>query len=853
MSQSRFWPVVALVLLLVLPALPAPATAQSSGSASPESMGLTNNVFSNDAVDHAVDLNGRYSVVAVKPTSGDITNSAQHLYVFDMQSGLKQAGTDRYPFGGSDDGLTPPPPPLNGGVVAVQDGTNPSKFVAGAGERVAVYNLGGGRATANVFKDQKGTAATVVGVAMSSDGSRIAAGINYATPMADPRTEDNKPIAANLTVLDGNLAVVWRHAYSEQILAMSLRGNTLAVATKNAVYVYTSLAMGSGGAAVSCTGACRSYSMGTTPATYEITKSMALSRDAGYLLLGTESGKVWFFRLADTSLANGVRFTAGFGDGAVKGVAMNGDATTPPTIIGFAWNNGNVRVYRHDPLATSVPVTIGFTAAVPGTPAGSTGSTGSPAGLSMSNSNPYGSPPAPQPYIVVAVADKVYGYTAAFPGSGAKSASWMIDTDVTVLDAALTPDADRVIVAGVAKMLGFKQLTRAAIIPKTHLVNGLQVPLVGKSVAPGTNPVLYQFDLKNDGTTDDNYTFPWSVSPPAGFADERPSGIGLKAGERRTVNVNISVPSNAESKSYAFTLLVHSRLKNSANDCGADGTRVCAIQFFANVTRVSRVEVVPTQNQLRNFTVTPAGTEFTFDVRNVGNAPAKVNLTVQQRPPAGLGPWTVNLSKQFNLNLAGGASDRITGLVTPTPSALNGQFMPFDVYALVNDTAAGAPLAFRAVLNPSYGIEITTEKETYELLGGKKTPILVTVRNGGNTEETVDIAYNITPKSALNKDYRLEAPTSTLTLPTAGGTKTWTLYVSPAADFPEQATITIDAVVKETLGTATVKKDSLTITILRAPDDVPPPCGFFCRLVPAPDLGLLVMGLALVALALRKR
>lgn len=849
MSQSRFWTVLLLLASLFLATFPASVDAQTTGAASPESMNFVGNGFDADAVDLSFDLAGDYAVVATKPQSGDITSQAGHLFAWSMKNGIRVNGKTRYPYGYANEQVLGAQPPAAGGVVAIQDGLNPTKYAVGAGHRAAIYDIGGGMTTNHPYRDPQQTA-TVAAVALSQSGTRLIAGINYATPFVI----GGQTINANLTVLDTQMNVVWKHSYAEPINAIALRGNTLAVATKNAIYVYDNLDLASGGNQPSgCNDSdCRTFPLGTCPATCEDPREIALSANGAYLLVGTEKGNLYLFNVGNLATGIVTRSTDGnAGDGGVRGVAFNGDSTTNPTLYGAVWNNGQLRVYRHDPASSVVQTIRVYAAAVPGTTAG--GGTSAPAGLSMSQANPFTSPPGPYPYLVVAVGTKVVGFNAAPPaGSGAKSSSWTIDasTGGTVVEAMITPDADKIAVAGTTKFLGYKQVTRALIIPKTFIENGVVKPLVGKQVVPGTI-VNYQFDLKNDGTTDDNYTFPWSVQPPSGWADERPSGVGLKAGERRTISLNVTVPSEAEPKSYAFTLLVHSRLKNSANVCG-DGTKTCALQLFANVTRVSRIEVVPTQNQLRNFTVAADGpTDFTFEVRNTGNARTRVNLSVHQTPAAG-SVWNVTLDQEFNILLNGGQAQRITGRVTPPPSALDGQFTVIDISALVNDTATGAALRLKAVMNPTYGVKLSADKTLFELPGGKRTPIVVKVQNTGNTEETVDITWKLTPSEALNKDYKVEAAVLTLTLPASATPKTWTVYVQPVAEFPEGATLTVEATVKETSGAA-VKKDTLTINVERLPEDIPPCDSFWCRLTPAPGPFAALAAAALVAIVLRKR
>ncbi|MHB8584941.1 MAG: hypothetical protein ACYDDF_03780 [Thermoplasmatota archaeon] len=851
MRTHRTWIFILLVAAFILSAGWSPVEAQGSSNA-PQSMNASSNQLSTPALALGLDGTGRYAVVAGSATAADCGLNKQHLFVYDLwENPPTQISSAEYPYCsiqsststsglpviGSGSNSPSNPTPTTAVIAPSQNEQGGTTYAVGAANQVGVYTFSaaGGPNTISHWATF-GVQEQVIGLAMSNDGSRVAAAVTNASATAGSLGEVRVFVVGS----SNSMGTLWfsqvPYSYGH-VDSLAMRNGILAVGTDSGFMIFSdTTTQGSQTSSISCgsTSTCKTIG-GDYPSQSDPITHMAMSSDGSYLVYGTANGNYAVYKTNDAA-GLGIR-TSGGRSSAVTGVAISDDGRT----FAIEWANGEILVETQDiskPLTDSSATAISYDTTLPGVTTGTT-----PLGLSMSV--------ATGGYLIAPVGTSIYGYTTK--PSLSKVPAWDISVSSNVLSALMSPDSNHIVTVSnsgqSATFEAYKQITQVTIIPDRYPnpYNPSQtLPLVGATVSPGTI-AQFGFTLKNTGTTDDSYVIEPLIDPTCSCTVGAVTPMNLSAGSSGRVTVNLTVGKQVSPGSYPFTIAVQSQ---------AAGAFVGSIQFFANVTRFSDVVVVPASGQNRNFTLLGGGTAtpFFFDVVNTGNAPALVNLTTLQSPSNGQGAWNVTLSPYQNLEVPAGGTRNVTGEVIAPPSALNGAYTIIQVIAQVNQTNTGNPLYLTAYLNPTYGVALSSPQRIY-LVPSDKTPITFTVQNSGNTLETVLMTWTVSPRSAEDTDWRVsdQVPPGQVQV-NGGGTSSYTVYVQPLQQYPQHINLTLNAVVQTSVGSqSSGTTGTVTVEVARQPIDTTSTEPWWTRLVPAPDLMWVVGAAAGTAAFVRRR
>jgi hypothetical protein len=815
----------------------------------------------------AMDGSGTFAVVAVQASSlsdcslEGSTPSVPHLYVYDMVT-AQRVGTAEYPFcaQATTSGLTSltsqnptftPPSSVVLAATPSESTTGGTEYYAlGEGQNVGVYSMGAS-GTQMVRTAGYPASATLQAIAISEPGDLVAVGADVAN-----NTNANGASLGEVRMFEagtgtGNMLPNWVDQYATsygKVDTMAMRGNVLAVGMDGGLFVYTN-PQATPGAAQSTFWGCSSSNAGclTSAAIDSYLSSqpnpvthVALSANGNYLVAGTSTGQYYIFQTQGGQLSLRTQSSGSAADGAVVGVAISDDAKT----VAVEWASGALLVLSHDPLkpVDQTPTTVRFTTTVPGV------SASTPAiGISMAA--------AGGGYLVAPVGATVYGYTTSAATAG-KSAAWTISGGTSFLAAHMSADGNIIgteTSGASGTFQGYKQLTQVRITPRYITDYQGTHPDVGPPVPPGAL-AQYQFTLTNTGTTGDSYTFPVVVypSPISYFTFGSVPGTGLAPGQSSLITVNVTISGLTPATSYPFTVGVASTDKG--------GAVINSIQFYINVTKAPNIILTPQGGQARNFSITTidsvANQTFGFEVQNIGNAPALVNLTTNQQPSRpSTGFWPIQYTASTNIVVKSGATVPITGTITAPTGASNGDYTIIQIQAEINQTPVSSPLQFEAALNPSYGIQLSTSQSSVQIPDAPApgTPVIFQVHNTGNTLETVLIHWAIAPTTANNTDWKItdQVPPGSIQVP-GDSTSSYSIYLRPLQLYPVNITMSVNALVAQTAGPAP-KQSTVAVAISRTPQDLTPTEPWWTRLVPGPEMAFVLAALGGTAAFARRR
>lgn len=366
-------------------------------------------------------------------------------------------------------------------------------------------------------------------------------------------------------------------------------------------------------------------------------------------------------------------------------------------------------------------------------------------------------------------------------------------------------------------------------------IHRLSPTLPSATQAPGAT-TTHTVTFRNDGNRVDKVDL--AAEPPAGVTVSlTPATFTLKPGQSQAVSAVVAVPSTQAPGALAIPL------RNSLNG-GADGAGTNNLSLSVPTVRDVRLEPQGATSKGANGGQ-PA--VFTVEVRNAGNVQETVALTVGGAPAG----WGVTV-EPTSVVLPAGAKANVTVTMQPPSGSRDGLAA---TAVLRRDGGTATPVELTATVGAYFQVRLVVPVGTV-LDAGVSGLVNATVHNEGNALDGILVKIGALPSGwrggFLNGLGELQIEDVE-----AGGSRVVQLSLQPPEDGASSVPVQI-AVTASSLGDPSkVSSRGILVTVEdpNAASDTESTTGDGGdgNGIPGPTPGLLLAGLALVALALRRR
>ena len=364
--------------------------------------------------------------------------------------------------------------------------------------------------------------------------------------------------------------------------------------------------------------------------------------------------------------------------------------------------------------------------------------------------------------------------------------------DLPLRKVAMSESGERFVVAGRTKLMAYTNVVSAAA------TFGNAGPV---SVVPAT-PLHTAFTVTNTGSLPDNYTF--VVKAPVSWSATSPANLALDPDQSAPVNLTVEAPPGTAPGVYPLTVELRSR--------AAGGTLVSTAHLNLSLPRAVAL-ALETQDE-KVLLRQGADATVTFTVRNLGNAEGVVNLSAAQSASDG-SSWGARFS-QDQVRVAPGASADVDLVLTAPAQGASGARNVVTVRAREGD--AEAVRVVTAYVNAQFGAEVAAANSSLEFKPGDSRTLAVTIRNTGNTEDTFNVTYTLTPAIA-GSDWKVTLAEDLKVTLAQGASKTVSVVIRPAVAEPRDASLTLRAVSQ---GSPALVENSAVVVLAARPMDATP-------------------------------
>lgn len=198
----------------------------------------------------------------------------------------------------------------------------------------------------------------------------------------------------------------------------------------------------------------------------------------------------------------------------------------------------------------------------------------------------------------------------------------------------------------------------------------------------------FQVDIDNEGQQDTTVNLlskapdGFQVTFKEGYGSQELTSLPLKAGEKKTLSVNVQPPNSAQAGQYPVAVAA------AAGDISAD------TKLVLDITGRPSVSLSGPEGRLSGDATAGQERTFTFTLDNTGSAPAR-DVTMSASPPSG---WKVTFNPEKVAEIAPGASANVGVSMTPSQQAIAGDYM---VSVSANGSGAADNANFRVTVRTS--------------------------------------------------------------------------------------------------------------------------------------------------------
>lgn len=437
--------------------------------------------------------------------------------------------------------------------------------------------------------------------------------------------------------------------------------------------------------------------------------------------------------------------------------------------------------------------------------------------------------------LLVAVAgENVIGF-----GANSNEALWSFNPvtlgtlDGPLRKVAVSDDAQRIVIAGKTKTMSYN----SAIGVFATLASA------GEATIAPTQTLPLTLRVRNNGSLSDNYSF--IITTPVGWPSASAENLRLDPNREANVTLNVTAPAGQAPGVYGVQVQIRSEVSEQlAQRRNQAATPLPGPSFSLRIPRSVVLNVTAPEDRIG----LSQGGERTLalTLRNEGNAEGVVNLTTSQT--ALRGSWDILFEGGPQVRVPAAGTANVNMIITAPSDAGSGDKNAITIIAKEGESVTATDQVIVTV-DGVYGSELKANRTppNYEFYSGQTQSLKVNVTNLGNTEDTFNLTYVITP-NAVASDWRVNIETDQVTI-ARGQTKVVSVSVKAFASDAREATLTIRALSQGSPERQENKLDMSLSTIPRPPteetndDD---------KLLPAPGI-LAILGVLVVALALRSR
>jgi len=246
-------------------------------------------------------------------------------------------------------------------------------------------------------------------------------------------------------------------------------------------------------------------------------------------------------------------------------------------------------------------------------------------------------------------------------------------------------------------------------------------------------------------------------------------------------------------------------------DQGASKTSLAGPGVNFTIPRAVVLNVTTSDDRLPPLRVGGDITE-PVTIRNLGNAEAVVNLSATQIVSRGA-QWPVRFDTDHDIRIAAGGEVTVSMIVSAPSDAASGDRDDITILARegrpgVDAVISDATKLVTVYVDPHFGSELSSLNASFEFLPGELKQIPVTIQNSGNTEDTYNVTFTITPATFQN-DWRVTLDHDHFTIP-RGERRTIILTVRPGVSNPREATLLVKAASK---GSGETETSTITLSL----------------------------------------
>ena len=339
--------------------------------------------------------------------------------------------------------------------------------------------------------------------------------------------------------------------------------------------------------------------------------------------------------------------------------------------------------------------------------------------------------------------------------------------DAPLRKVTLSEGGERLVVAGRTKFMAYTNVVSASAA-------------FGAGPAPTilpTTPLALSFTLTNTGSIPDNYTL--VVKRPVGWSGAGPENAALDPDGSAVLNLTVEAPSGTAPGTYPVLVEVRSRAANGI--AATAGINV-------SLPRAVVLQVVTAEDKLL---LRPPTREdvMPVTVRNTGNAEGLVNMSALQSVSQGPS-WEVRFVPE-QVRIPPGGEQTVEMRVAAPGEAISGTRNLVTIRA--REGAVEATRAVTAYVDADFGAELLSSNSSLEFRPGESRTLTLTIRNKGNTDDTFNVTYSITPALAAG-DWKVTLAEDLKVSVSHGSSRIVSVGIRAAVAEPRDATLTLRAV-----------------------------------------------------------
>lgn len=731
---SRTVIVSALLVALSVLAAPIPANAQESGGATPEKLWETDPSNVGPINDVAIDATGSI-IAAVAADDGASNQQDGEVIAWDLTVSKTSSDPSMQPHDPNETSLTNPFAAEGMGVVALEPAPDSKANLLAAGQEgasgtdsrsnVFVYDIERGGNTAKQTRysndNQDEPTTQVEALRFSEDGRLLLS--QHSSELA---------LFKRSSGVQFNKIATWEQDGQEIIdvaatddLGRIAVSTTEDPATGSDTYRLYVLKIDRTASTPGFTDLAGPEEPSGSPGQFN---SVDISEDGKFVVAGTQNKVVYYYEL-QTNMEKDPDLPLNFSTpwtqqrsslGAIGEVSIGERGT----LFAAGYNSGHVVVFRQTRLPEEGPLAV----AVQSEPFATGGAVQQ---LAWANKDT----------TLYAQASSLYMFNEIqFDPSKKLTPLWVIPN---VRDVAISQDGNRF-----AVITGNEGQSVAAYEQRYEAQLKLAAP---DELRPGEQTTL-DLNITNTGSAFDEYNVSLQDVPGGWNTQIDPPRVSLLPGQSRIVKINVTPDQAQAPGTVPITLQASSRFAPGDDPAGERTVDLDIAEVHAAGLEVDDDTVAVTRTETSSVT---------FTLRNLGNTDDTFDLEVEQDQG-----WDVSIDGQdgtrASTNVSAAGSKEVTVSFDVPSSASEGSANEVTLEATPAGGGTSATATVTLLVEPDYGAVINGPEDTVDAEAGEQVSFTVTVRNTGNTEDTLTLKTFSNATNDLFWEARLSQPTLTL-------------------------------------------------------------------------------------------